>query len=525
MSPPSTFLRASKSTKLLLSPMSQFLYHVKIPSLSSLYVEDGRLPDVGKDYTNIARPRRHLWSREEKRILHILDKYYKNNTADIWKVFSHYFADRFSRLPKPRRKSFESMRSYNRHPLRYHVGWTIPTTKRLQARLEQEASTIGINLQAVARTNFEVSTLTFRKRRRAPSPSVTSDSSGADWDSDQFETNEDIRRTCRIRKPYDTSQTPRAHAHEASRQNGLLTPPSSGKENRQISIDTPVPPIAFRAGSFVGLDLTTLPAPPDKQLYLRDLERHLGRKHSGATPFISVSQNLLRVFVHALRRSRQAGKEGKTAWNIAVVNLSRISSSVKAVWDLDAGVHSRRAFGEWVVYGAIPSSNVLCVVSVDKLLHLLSQVPAPFYVEIIKKAKNTRSARKAMASAVNRTLTHDDGVTFGHFLLSLGIPKRYLEYVCTTILADWRFPEHRTWLSNKEFVQGLSEAYQQTPQGFSVIPAAVEHDVGTLASSNEWLSDFLVEVEETAFGTKRDNHTKPHEPGWKKDSHGTWFQT
>ncbi|KAL9029039.1 MAG: hypothetical protein Q9196_002675 [Gyalolechia fulgens] len=371
--------------------MSQFLYHVKIPSLSSLYVEDGRLPDVGKDYTNIARPRRHLWSREEKRILYILDKYYKNNTADIWKVFSHYFADRFSRLPKPRRKSFESMRSYNRHPLRYHVGWTIPTTKRLQARLEQEASTIGINLQAVARTNFEVSTLTFRKRRRAPSPSVTSDSSGADWDSDQFETNEDIRRTCRIRKPYDTSQTPRAHAHE-------------------------------------------------------------------------------------------------------------------------------------VMYGAIPSSNVLCVVSVDKLLHLLSQVPAPFYVEIIKKAKNTRSARKAMASAVNRTLTHDDGVTFGHFLLSLGIPKRYLEYVCTTILADWRFPEHRTWLSNKEFVQGLSEAYQQTPQGFSVIPAAVEHDVGTLASSNEWLSDFLVEVEETAFGTKRDNHTKPHEPGWKKDSHGTWFQ-
>ncbi|KAI4175965.1 MAG: hypothetical protein LQ343_001247 [Gyalolechia ehrenbergii] len=289
-----------------------------------------------------------------------------------------------------------------------------------------------------------------------------------------------------------------------------------------------------------------IPGPPDEDIYLRDLERHLGRKHSGATPLISVSQNLLRVLVHALRRSRQAGKEGKNEWSIAVISLSRISSSIRAVWNLDAGVHSRRAFGEWVVYGAIPSSNVLCVLSVDKLLLLLSQVPAPFHVDVIKKAKSTRSARKAMATAVNRRLTHGDGVMFGCLLLSLGIPKRYIEYVCTTILADWRFPEHETWLSNKDFVQGLSEAYQRKPRGFTSIAATIEQDRNSRGArpmynanatvsdpiyDHEWLPSFLTEVEQAAFGAKQTDYITPahqhepmakaesyHESGWKMES-------
>ncbi|KAL8941152.1 MAG: hypothetical protein Q9216_002417 [Gyalolechia sp. 2 TL-2023] len=423
--------------------MSQFLDHIEIPSLRSLYVEDGRLPDVGKDYTHIARPRRHLWSPEEKQILYILDKHYRNKTADIWKVFNLHFADKFSRLPKPRKKSFESMRNHNANPSRYRVWWTLPTTRRLQARLEREALSIGITLQAVGRKPFEVSALIPRKRRYVLSPSDTPNGSDLEWDSNQLETDtEDIRRTRVIRNPYNTSRTTASRAQKVNRESGLLTPPSTRKSNRQRSTITPVPPIAFRAfnphsqgvnningfvaGSFVGIDITMIPAPSSEEKYLEDLERHLGRKHSGATPFISVCQNLLRVLVHALRRG-QAIKEGKTEWNIAVISLSRISSSVRAVWDLDAGIHSRWAFGEWV---------------------------------------------------------------------------------------DWRFPEHKTWLSNKEFMQGLVEAYQRTPRGFSAIAAETEQDhhssgvrpldytnAAAQPNSNghDWLADFLKELEEAAL--------------------------
>lgn len=360
--------------------MCQSFLHVKVPSLESLYIEDGRVPDFGRDYTHVTRPRRHLWSAKEKQVLYILNRHYENGFDDLWKVFNAFFADKFRRSPGPRRRSWESMRNHSVHPGRYHIWWTLPETRRLQAKLEKTASNIGIGLRAGARSHVKVSASTPRKRRCTSSPSVGSESCNSGWNSDEFETDdEDILRTCMNPRPYDNSWTPRASVKGADRGIGLLTPPCTRKRARSRSTPTLVPPIAFRgrslpirtdlanvhqafnpqsqglngidgfvAGSFAGVDPANIPRPLDEDLYLQDLERHLGRSHRGATPFISVSQNLLRVLVHAIRHSRQAGKKSKTGWSIAVISLSRISSSVRAVWDLDAGIHSRWAFGEWV---------------------------------------------------------------------------------------------------------------------------------------------------------------------------------
>lgn len=104
----------------------------------------------------------------------------------------------------------------------------------------------------------------------------------------------------------------------------------------------------FVAGTFVHTGQPIPQFPVDEQSYLLDLERHLGRKHQGYTPFVSVSQNLLRVFHHALRCNRNAEKGESQNWNLAVIQLSGVPSLTRAVWDLDAGEHSSRAFGEWV---------------------------------------------------------------------------------------------------------------------------------------------------------------------------------
>lgn len=502
--------------------MYQHFLHVKVPALESLYTEDGRLPDVGRDY--IPRPRRHRWSRKEKQILYLLNRYYENDSNDLWKVFSAFFAKQYKRLPKPRRSSWESMKAYNANASRYYVWWNRPTTRRIQAELERKASSIIIDLRIRAPSYVDGSTSTPRKKRYTSSSIVSSKNDDVDWNSDELETDdEDISRT-------------RAHVKRADAGIGLLTPPSTGKRKRQISTHIPVPPIAFRAfnpqsqglngidgfvaGSFVEIDPANIPGPPGEDIYLQDLERHLGRNHRGATPFISVSQNLLRVIVHAIRRSRQARREGNTDWNVAVINFSRISYSARAVWVLDVGIHSRRAFGEWVVYGAIPSTSVLCVLSLDELLRLMSRVPAPFHIEAIKAAKNTRKAREAMSSAVNRRLTYDDGVMFGGLLLSLGIPGRYVEYIGTTILADWRFPEYKNWMSNDAFVQGLNKTYSRTPKDFSSVAIIKEeHDssdaipqydadftVQGHCDGHEWLLHFMAEVEKAAFGAKHLDH-------------------
>ncbi len=111
---------------------------------------------------------------------------------------------------------------------------------------------------------------------------------------------------------------------------------------------------------FVGS--TSIPEPPNQTEYLNELERHLEKRHSGPTPFISVSQYLMRVIIHAYRLEREKGRQ-ITDWSIAVIGLSQVKPSVKEVKTLAAGYNARRAFGEWVGE---------CLISADYVLPPLS---------------------------------------------------------------------------------------------------------------------------------------------------------
>ncbi|KAL9018722.1 MAG: hypothetical protein Q9185_003952 [Variospora sp. 1 TL-2023] len=322
--------------------MSVFLKSVRVPPLAALYSEDCRLPNVGTDYTRIGGPKRYMWNPEEKQVLYILSKHYSNKANDLWKVYIAYFYVRYQQSKKPRRSAWETMRLCNLYPTRYRVWWNAATTARLKQRLEDIAHSLDVRLlSAIQGTPRKP--LTTPRKRGSPAPS-TSSSGNESWQSHQSDP-----------KP----RTPKKQQYKLA--GGLLTPPSSRKQ-KALQQDRPIPPIAFRAFSSISQGLngaegfvagsfihdSTLPAqyPIDEKNYLRDLERHLGRDHQGYTPFVSVSEKLLRVFHHALRRTRSSQGE-PTEWKLAVIQLSAVPSLVRAVWDLEAGEHAPKSKGEW----------------------------------------------------------------------------------------------------------------------------------------------------------------------------------
>lgn len=232
--------------------MPQSFGYVRVPSLAALYQEDVRLANVGSDYTRIGRPRRHHWSPEEKQILYILNQCYAEGSSDHWQVFLAYFAVNYQRSPKPRRSSWESMKSHNMNPTRYRVWWGISTTERLKAELEQQASAIGITLRLAVQNLVKASPKKPRGRRLSRSLSVTSNSSGA-WDSDgSAAADDEVQQAHTAQTSFHSFQTPRRQQTQLA--GGLPTPPSSqrgvGSGPRSAQQNRSIPSIAFR-GKFL----------------------------------------------------------------------------------------------------------------------------------------------------------------------------------------------------------------------------------------------------------------------------------
>ncbi|KAL9582663.1 MAG: hypothetical protein Q9212_003166 [Teloschistes hypoglaucus] len=510
--------------------MSVFINHVQIPSLSSLYFRDDRVHDIGADYSQLRGPKRYNWSRHEKEVLNHMNDF-DNSSTQLQEVFHAYFAGKYANSQKPRKAAWDSMRSHIAHQLRHSKSSDRRVSRGTRTRIASIAVSIGIQLHPKAHTGPIVKSRPHRKKD-LPAVSETSLSDN-DWSSEGPECSDDT-----LNQSLAKAGTPGVHStHPPLR--GLLTPPSTNAKKHRVwgaqreGTDEGIPPIVFRAfndnsqnsvdgfiaGSFVGK--TTIPVLPTESLYLRELERHLAREHSGNTEFISLCQNLMRVIHHAIRCSEKPPKNNGSEWKIAAIDLSQFSGSVQSVWKLDAGEHSRKAFGEWVVWGVIPPSNILAVVSMDEFLACMSRNLSPFYMDIIQRAKYTGQARKAIVASVSkRTLNYNDGLSVGHLLKSFSIPSQFLEYSTHNILADWRWPERLSeiWKDNPDFIRGLNAGYNVTAPDLQPTDISSEKDGrlirqaspsrasgptsqhinGAPPDTNEWLTDFFTELEVTA---------------------------
>ncbi|KAL8984298.1 MAG: hypothetical protein Q9177_004737 [Variospora cf. flavescens] len=379
-----------------------------------------------------------MWNPEEKQVLYILSKHYSNQANDLWKVYNAYFYISYRQSKKPRRSAWETMRLWNLNPTRYRVWWNAATTARVKRRLDDIAHSVDVRLLSAPQGTLKKLVTTPRKRA-SPAPSTSSSGNGS-WQSDQSD-------------PIEKPRTPKKQHYKLA--GGLLTPPSSGKQNASQEY-RPIPPIAFRAfssisqglngaegfvaGTFMHDSPLVAQYPVDEQNYLHDLERHLGRDHQ--------------------------------------------------------------------VYGAIPSSQVLAVLPINEVLRCMSATTAPFFIGKILAAKNTGAARRAVASSTRRKLDGNDGVAFGRLMLLLGIPERHLRRVCWSLLADWWYPEHKSdaWMSNDDFVRGLSEGYKQFSPDFADLDrlpnGLIEGEASHQRSPATQLGfeSFLADVENAAFG-------------------------
>ncbi len=218
---------------------------VRVPSLASLYYQDNRLPDAGGDYTRISRHRLHPWTSEEKQILYILSKFYKNETDELWRIFLAFFSDKYRRSSRPRRSAWNSMRLYNLHPARFATWWDGATTTRLKARVENQALSIGTQLRPAGRGDLQATTPIKKKLRRYSSSSSNSEGEWALEDTE--DTDHESLRGQLVKDPR-TPQTPRSKFIKSA--GGLPTPPSSRPFPRQVGpawiVRPSMPPIAFR---------------------------------------------------------------------------------------------------------------------------------------------------------------------------------------------------------------------------------------------------------------------------------------
>ncbi|KAL9028226.1 MAG: hypothetical protein Q9180_007197, partial [Flavoplaca navasiana] len=224
--------------------MQSFKY-VEVPSLSSLYFQDGRLPNVGADYTRLPQLRRHKWTAEEKRVLYILSSHFTNPSSELWRVFNAYFKERRQRWLGPRRNAWECMRSFMMKRRQYRVSCTETAARRIRCEILSTALLVGIRL--LPKYGGVPCTPVRRRGGRRVSLGEGSEPSGED-DRDRLQDTSAEQNTVR-RKLFDVQDTPGEKRIIAN--NGLLTPPSTAKKNNrnqqtETQIQNPIPSIVFR---------------------------------------------------------------------------------------------------------------------------------------------------------------------------------------------------------------------------------------------------------------------------------------
>ena len=221
---------------------------VEVPTLSSLYIQDGRLPNLGADYTRLPQLRRHKWTLEEKRVLYVLSSCFANPSKELWMVFNAYFRERGPRWLGPRKIAWETMRSFMMKSGRCRVSCRETAVRRIRCELLSTASVVGTRLLS---KYGGVSTAPARRRGgRRVSSGESSSSNGeddGDYGQDAHEEKDSVSR-----KLFKVQDTPRGKGITVT--DGLLTPPSTAKKNdrhqqARIQTQTSVPSIAFRGTS------------------------------------------------------------------------------------------------------------------------------------------------------------------------------------------------------------------------------------------------------------------------------------
>ena len=205
-------------------------------------------------------------------------------------------------------------------------------------------------------------------------------------------------------------------------------------------------------------------------------ETHLMRDEI-PSPFISTYQTPLAPLHRAILDGMAAA--------VSVVDITKLDPAT--VFSAEMLVSNQRfklpgryrGRTEWLIWGQIPSSAIVCTFTMNTLLRIIDYNPdieTILQLGVLRKFKHTRKNMKELLAAGPAGVDEPTGQVVGKLFKLVGLPEPYLEQVSTMLLVAWGFGGVRY------SKHGLGEYYEQGRAGYE---RGVRQGYGYTSVSNE----------------------------------------
>lgn len=176
------------------------------------------------------------------------------------------------------------------------------------------------------------------------------------------------------------------------------------------------------------------------------------------SPFISTFQSLLAPVHRSLR-----AREGATVNIIDPSKLDRhVYSAKKLVRDLGIRIRGYRGFGEYLVWGRIPTPAIICSFTITSLVRIAEEDREIGRVlqldRIVTAQRNQKKLQRSLSLGPGK-LDWGSGRVVGRLLRKLNVPGAHIEQIALGISRSWRFSRVGR---ETDYLQGAREGYLST---------------------------------------------------------------
>ncbi|KAE8353999.1 hypothetical protein BDV28DRAFT_164582 [Aspergillus coremiiformis] len=181
------------------------------------------------------------------------------------------------------------------------------------------------------------------------------------------------------------------------------------------------------------------------------------------TPFISTFQSMLCPVHRAIQH-----KEGAIVTIIDSKKLqTQVFSAKRFIRKIGLKVGNYTGAGEYLIWGKVASSAIICSFKISSLLQITSEYP---HIESILQLgvigtfeKAGRPLHRALANSQHQ-LDHKSGLVIRELLTRLQVPQQYCHIVAEGIVYSWRFNrKDGSWQDFFEGVRGGDSSQPEVP--------------------------------------------------------------
>ncbi|KAI9038547.1 uncharacterized protein KD926_010676 [Aspergillus affinis] len=239
----------------------------------------------------------------------------------------------------------------------------------------------------------------------------------------------------------------------------------------------------FQAGLFAeGTDYFH-PNEVPQDVFNKHVENHLRIKRS-VTPFISTFKMMLAPIHHALRN-----EEGAI---VSIIDRRKLSTPIYYAQSLVKTLDLRFSFyngvAEYLVWGNIPKSAIICSFKATTLLKIARETPEFEDLLQFDSIASFRSSGKALHRVLGSgpgRLNHETGTILGRFLFQLGVPYENCQTVSYGMYNSWWMK--RGGGSLEEFYRGVEEGYYALDQHLTPAPTMASTEDEEIPENEEIL--------------------------------------